>query len=341
LPVNSINVPPVVERALTRASDRNGVAFDYLLQTAMRESALDPGARAKTSSATGLFQFIDSTWLEVLKEEGPRLGYEDLANKISSDPNGNYWVADPVDRTQILALRKDPDMAADMGAAFTLRNGQYLEQRFGRPPSPGELYIAHFLGANGAGRFFDAGLTQPDAAAADLFPAAAGANKSIFYENGQPASIREVYQKLVAKHRELAAQMPPEPAPAVSASANSLFANAAPVNAPAAFAAQQLAEQINPGSLPPPDFSAAVSFATDTGPKSAVPAGASATGPTLAETPPPDALPATPPPTAEATQDRPVPLGPAILSPRVNAPPAGRPTDADFERFFLRGLSQK
>jgi len=320
LPVNSINVPPAVERALTRASDRNGVAFDYLLQTAMRESALNPAAKAKTSSATGLFQFIESTWLEVLKEEGPRLGYEQLANKISSDPNGNYWVADPVDRSQILALRKDPDMAADMGAAFTLRNGEYLEQRFGRPPSPGELYIAHFLGANGAGRFFDAGLTRPDAAAADLFPAAARANRSIFYENGEPASVRDVYLGLVARHRQLS-----EPAETAT---NVAAAGAVPASAPAAFAAQQVAERMNVGA---PQVLAAPTAVSFTGLYQ--PPGARGIEP-------PGARGIEPPGARGQDPDGPLVLGPSpAVTERQNGAP-GRPSDAEFERFFQRTPSK-
>lgn len=49
--------------------------FDYLLRTAIRKSSLSPDAKARTSSVTGLFQFLDSTWLQVMKEEGSRLGY--------------------------------------------------------------------------------------------------------------------------------------------------------------------------------------------------------------------------------------------------------------------------
>src|SRR5690606_35377314 len=133
-----------------------GVDFDYLLQTAMRESALDPAARALTSSTVGLFQFLESTWLEVMKEEGPRLGYGQYAEAITRTPDGDYVIRDKGLREEILALREDPRIAADLAAAFTRRNGAYLLGKFGRMPSPGELYIAHFLGAEGAGKLFTA-----------------------------------------------------------------------------------------------------------------------------------------------------------------------------------------
>ncbi len=139
-----------------------------------------------------------------MKDEGPRLGYQDFADQIQ-EYDGEFFVSNPTVRQQILDLRNDPQVAADMAAAFTRRNGDYLYQKFGRMPSPGELYIAHFLGARGAEKFFDLGLQNPDASAAAAFPRAAAANPSIFYQNGQPRSVRQVYQVLVAKHSGAAA----------------------------------------------------------------------------------------------------------------------------------------
>jgi hypothetical protein len=198
--VQPISVPQSLAYVLTAAGDRNGVDFDYLLQTAMRESSLNPQAKAQTSSAVGLFQFLEGTWLQVMKEEGPRLGYSEIASNISRTADGDYSVRDPAMKAQILKLREDPRIAADLAAAFTKSNGEYLSGRFGRMPSAGELYIAHFLGAQGAERMFTAGLQNPDQIAASLFPKQAAANRTIFYSEGQPRTIREVYRVLVAKH---------------------------------------------------------------------------------------------------------------------------------------------
>ena len=148
--VQPVTVPQSLAYVLTAAGDKNGVDFDYLLQTAIRESALNPKAKAQTSSATGLFQFIESTWLEVMKEEGPRLGYQTYADAIKVDSDGDLYIKDKALREEVLALREDPQIAADLAAAFTRKNGAYLHERFGRMPSPGELYIAHFMGAKGA-----------------------------------------------------------------------------------------------------------------------------------------------------------------------------------------------
>lgn len=196
-PISSI--PQPIAYALDRAGTRNGVDFGYLLQTAIRESSLNPAAEASTSSATGLFQFIESTWLEVMKTEGPRLGYGDLADQIYEN-DGEFFVPDPVMRQKILDLRHDPQVSADLAAAFTRRNGDYLLEKFGRMPSPGELYIAHFMGPSGAERFFELGLENPDAIAAASFPRPAAVNPRIFYDNGRPRTVREVYEVLVARH---------------------------------------------------------------------------------------------------------------------------------------------
>ncbi|MGV8832914.1 MAG: transglycosylase SLT domain-containing protein [Devosia sp.] len=198
--VQPISAPQSLAQVLTAAGDRNGVDFDYLLQTAMRESSLNPQAKAQTSSATGLFQFVESTWLQVLKEDGPRLGYGAYAQNIERTGDGDYVIRDPEIKAKILKLRENPQMAADLAAAFTKSNGDYLQARFGRMPSAGELYIAHFLGAKGAERMFTAGLKDPDQIAAKLFPNQASANQSIFYSNGHARTIREVYRVLVSKH---------------------------------------------------------------------------------------------------------------------------------------------
>jgi hypothetical protein len=206
-----------VEMALSSASSATGVPFDYLLRTAERESALDPSARAATSSATGLFQFIESTWIETLAESGDELGLQNYADAIERTPDGRYVVPDAEDRAEILALRTDPEIAALMAGALTVQNADYLQQRIGRAPDAGELYIAHFLGAAGAARLIEGAASTPDVTAADIFPRQAAANRPIFYGSGGAArSLSEVYANLVARH---GGATPVDIAPASSAMA--------------------------------------------------------------------------------------------------------------------------
>ncbi len=198
--VEAIRIPQTLARVLNRAGDKSGVDFNYLVQTAMRESSLNPNARAQSSSAVGLFQFVEGTWLEVMKLDGPRLGYSSYAQAITRNGDGEFVIQNSQLRNEVLALRENPQISADLAAAYTRRNGDYLSAKFGRQPSPGELYIAHFLGARGAEKMFNAGLSNPDQIAAGLFVRQAEANRAIFYDSSGPRTVREVYQALVARH---------------------------------------------------------------------------------------------------------------------------------------------
>jgi hypothetical protein len=186
-----------VAKAVRQASAATGAGFGYLMRTAMRESSMDPNAKAATSSATGLFQFIDQTWLGVMKNHGAEHGLGQYANAIQTDSRGRQYVPDADTRREILALRKDPKVASLMAASLTEDNRQALQTSLGRPVSDGELYAAHLLGAESASRLIRGAEQRPDGSAATLLPSAARANRSIFYDGGGHArSAAQVYAKL-------------------------------------------------------------------------------------------------------------------------------------------------
>jgi len=190
-----------VAGAIRSAASATGTSFDYLLTTARVESGLNPKASAGTSSARGLFQFIDSTWLTTVKQAGPSLGYGKFADAISQNSDGSYSVSDPAMRQQISDLRDDPAANAAMAGAFTSNNATQLSQVLGRKPTDGELYIAHFMGANGASKLITAATNTPNAPAAELFPKAAEANRSIFYDRqGGARSVTDVYSNLLTRY---------------------------------------------------------------------------------------------------------------------------------------------
>lgn len=198
--VENIVVQPTIASALQSASQRTGVEFDYLLKTAMRESSLDCQAKSRTSSACGLFQFTEQSWLGTMKKHGAALGLGKEAAAIEQSGN-RFRVENAAQRAEILALRNDPHVAALMAGAYTQDSASALENRLGRSADEGELYVAHFLGAGGAAKLITAAEEAPNTRADLLFPAAAEANKAIFYKkDGQPRSAQEVYQNLVAKH---------------------------------------------------------------------------------------------------------------------------------------------
>ena len=216
--------------AIRNAARQTGADFQYLLATAQVESGFNPSASVSTSSAKGLFQFIEQTWLTTLKEAGPALGYGRYADAIVQTPSGRYTVPDPAMRQQILALRDDPAANAAMAGAFTQQNAAVLKQRIGRSPSEGELYVAHFLGAGGAAQLINLANQNPNATAASAFPNAAKANPSIFYDRqGNARSVVGVYRELVARY-DVARATPAVPANAVAAAAPPLnVAAAAPM----------------------------------------------------------------------------------------------------------------
>jgi len=183
--------------AIRQAARSTGMSFEYLLTTAQIESSLNPSAQASTSSAKGLYQFIDQTWLATMKTSGATLGFGRYVDGIVQNAAGQYEVPDPAMRSAILKLRSDPAASALMAGAYTRANATQLKQTIGRAPTEGELYIAHFLGSDGAGKLIAAASTQPRANAYSIFPQAAAANPSIFYtSNGVPRSVSEVYAKL-------------------------------------------------------------------------------------------------------------------------------------------------
>ena len=155
-----------VTAAIRRASEVTGARFGYFLATAKVESNLNPNAAAKTSSAGGLFQFIDRTWLGTLKEAGAQLGYSRYADAITRTNDGRYIVNDPAMRREIMALRQDPTANSLMAGVFTNSNTRHLTNKLGRAPTDGELYMAHFMGATGAARLITAAESNPGATAA-------------------------------------------------------------------------------------------------------------------------------------------------------------------------------
>src|SRR5580700_7237742 len=150
-----------VTSAIRNAANATGTSFGYLLATAKIESDLNPSLTMKSSTAAGLFQFIDQTWLGTLKQAGPAFGYGAYANAISRSSSGHYTVDDPEIRREIMKLRSDPSANAVMAGVLTQQNAAALSRRIGRPPTESELYIAHFFGAGGAGKLIELASSNP------------------------------------------------------------------------------------------------------------------------------------------------------------------------------------
>jgi hypothetical protein len=184
-------IAPEIRDAIQGAAKRTGISFDFLVRQAEIESGLDPRAKASTSSATGLYQFIESTWLRMIRQHGAKYGHAEAAQAIS--PTGAPRVGDPAMRARILELRKDPALSAAMAAEYTRSNQDQLRLALRREPTANELYMAHFLGPQSASRFLQAWASDRTAVAADVVPDAAGPNRRVFFApDGRPRSVEEV-----------------------------------------------------------------------------------------------------------------------------------------------------
>lgn len=199
MPVTPVAATGSVQSAIAFASTRTGVDFDYLLGQAQVESGLNARAAAPTSSARGLYQFIEQSWLAVVKKHGSEHGMGWASDAIGRGANGR-WTVDPAMRGQVLGLRNDPTAASLMAAEHASDNKSALEASLGRTATGTDLYMAHFLGLGGARSFLGAMQANPERAGAALFPAAARANRNVFYAaDGSQRSLGEIYNRFAAK----------------------------------------------------------------------------------------------------------------------------------------------
>ena len=195
-------ISPTTQRvtsAIQRAAQRTGIDFDYLLGQAKLESGLNATARAGTSSASGLYQFIEQSWLSVVKKHGAEHGLGWAADSIQQTGSGRFTVTGG-NRAAILGLRNNPEIASLMAAEHAGDNKDGIEAVTGRAATGTDLYMAHFLGLGGARTFLSAMKGNPDRSAASLFPAAARANRNVFFErDGSARSLSDVYQRFADK----------------------------------------------------------------------------------------------------------------------------------------------
>ena len=235
-----------VLQAIKAAAVKTGVDFSYLVQKASQESGFDPSAKASTSSATGLFQFTNQTWLQMVKTYGASYGLGAQAAQITGDANGTLSVKDPAARHAILALRNDPQISAEMAGELDKANAASLQQNVGGKIGGTELYLAHFLGAGGASDFLSAMRGNPKASAAGVLPEAAAANTSVFYtKSGQPKTLAEIYQHFAQKFGGAATQVA-SASPAASPVASPAFGGYTPIPANSGGAGASLAGTMVP-----------------------------------------------------------------------------------------------
>jgi hypothetical protein len=161
--------PKDVREIIKEVSEKKKVNYSLALSIAKIESALNVKAKAKTSSALGLYQFIDSTWANMINTYGSKNGIEDIGD------------------------RTNPEHSTLMFCELVKENERYLKRNGHKNLSDTDFYLAHFLGPRKAHDFISARDISGKKVAKDLFPLEAKANPSVFYNKDTPRTLNEVY----------------------------------------------------------------------------------------------------------------------------------------------------
>jgi hypothetical protein len=201
IPFNGRTVPRWLVHSLLKAAHATGVDPVYMMTLADVESSLSPEAKAPTSSAQGLFQFIDSTWIETVYQHAADYGFKAASDAVRY-VNGELSV-EGKDREWIMSLRTDPYFSALMAGELIKDVERALQAQGERELAEAELYLAHFLGASSAVRFLEVLDQDPNMKASKLFPKAARANTGLFMEGKgrkrRQVSVAELYNKIDSK----------------------------------------------------------------------------------------------------------------------------------------------
>jgi hypothetical protein len=186
-----------VKDTLRQSGAKSGTDFAYLLKVADGESRFQANAKAKNSSASGVFQFTEQTWLQMVKTHGAKYGLAREAEAIKLG-KGRLEVPDAASRQAILARRHDPKLATQMATELAGDNRKFLEKRLGRKATEGEVYAAHAFGPSGALRMIQTRASQPNQPGNQVLPAAARTNQAIFYDRATnaPRSTEQIMARL-------------------------------------------------------------------------------------------------------------------------------------------------
>lgn len=202
------HVSPVVLHALERAASATGVDPDLLAAIAWRESRFDPHARNQHSSAAGLLQFTDETWLRAVLEFGPYHEAAVFAAAIHKDKAGHFSVPDRQARAAIMALRGDPVLSANLAAESIVQQRTLLQKQLNRAVTPTDLYLLHVLGSQGAARFIQVVATTPTASSLQVANAHIMRNAGLLPRDGRPLTAADTYDAIAtmlqAQHDNLA-----------------------------------------------------------------------------------------------------------------------------------------
>ena len=210
-------VPQYIAAEILRAAKDTRFPADTLFAIAEKESSFDINNRPPKGSALGLMQFLDQTWLEAVKKYGKEFGLGDEAKVILTRPDGereHHYVEDEAEEDRILELRRDPYLSAVLAAKNLLAAKERIEARLETAMDERDLYLPHFLGANGAAKLLSNAEEKPDAKASKFFPKAARFNGSMFKAKGKQLTLGQFHQRMrsfiearIGKYRNVEARV--------------------------------------------------------------------------------------------------------------------------------------
>jgi hypothetical protein len=160
-----------ISDAILSAAKTVGIDPGLMMAIANTESKFDSNAKNPRSSASGLYQFTDKTWADMVRLYGSTYG---IGIGDKNDPRANAIMA-----------------------AQLIKNNQASLAASGIEATPENLYMSHFLGASGAKDFLKSVLSNPTGDAAAKYPDAAKSNPELFFnKDGSHRTFTQVYDKL-------------------------------------------------------------------------------------------------------------------------------------------------
>lgn len=197
-----------ITRALYRAHLKTGVDFRLLVLKAIIESDYGRFNVAANSSARGVFQYIEPTWLVLMHRYGKKAGYGHYADAITYSKKTKMASLSGTARYlrgEILALRHNPEAAAIIKAFQILEETDVIRgYKRGKSVTATDHYIAHMLGLYVMKDFYGLIERRSVIAPAKLstnvhMREAAITNKGFFFKGKTPLSAMQSYKRFEAK----------------------------------------------------------------------------------------------------------------------------------------------
>jgi hypothetical protein len=176
-----------IRAKITEFSAQAGVSPGLVAKIMRIESNFNPNTKASSSSARGLGQFIDETWIEMVLRYGKKYGI------TGSGTNGEITAADAKSQ------RANIDLQIAMTAEFT-KHGLALHEKFKSANAYSEdasVYAHHNLGLSEASKLLQALRDNPTQRVEKVLQKSSIRNNPSLYKNGQ--TVAQVYEVLVKK----------------------------------------------------------------------------------------------------------------------------------------------